>query len=98
MIHSPGSELFLVHFGGSPIEDTARPALRFRRESGKRCFQVEERSGHAKNFLIKWLAVMALVASVGGQWAILQSPAWTTMLLNLIQIQRQAARWAPGQT
>lgn len=37
------------------------------------------------NRLTKWLAVLALVASVGGHWAVLQSVAWTTMLVRFSQ-------------
>jgi hypothetical protein len=37
------------------------------------------------NRFIKWLAVLALVASVGGHWAVLQSVAWTTMLARFWQ-------------
>ncbi len=37
------------------------------------------------NCLTKWLAVLALVASVGGHWAVLQGVAWTTMLARFSQ-------------
>lgn len=37
------------------------------------------------NRWIKWLAVLALVASVGGHWAVLQGVAWTTMLARYSQ-------------
>ncbi len=37
------------------------------------------------NRLIKWLAVLALVTSVGGHWAILQGVAWATMVARFAQ-------------
>jgi hypothetical protein len=33
----------------------------------------------------KWLLVLALVASVGGHWMILQGVAWSTMLVRFAQ-------------
>jgi len=37
------------------------------------------------NHLLKWVAVMVLVASVGGHWAILRGVAWTTMVIRFAQ-------------
>ena len=37
------------------------------------------------NHLLKWVAVMVLVASVGGHWAILRGVAWTTMVVRFAQ-------------
>ena len=37
------------------------------------------------NRLLKWLAVVALVVSLGGHWAVLQGVAWTTMLARFAQ-------------
>lgn len=37
------------------------------------------------NRFAKWLAVSALVASVGGHWAVLQGVAWTTMFARFWQ-------------
>jgi hypothetical protein len=46
---------------------------------------VEAQRGQSMNRLTKWLAVLALVASVGGHWALLQGLAWTTMLARFSQ-------------
>jgi hypothetical protein len=39
----------------------------------------------AMNRIIQWLAVLALVASLGGHWVLLQGVAWTTMLARYSQ-------------
>jgi hypothetical protein len=36
----------------------------------------------------KWLVVLALVASTGGQWFVLQSLAWVTMAVSFAQTDR----------
>jgi len=46
---------------------------------------MDARADHLMNRLLKWVAVIALVTSVGGHWAILQGVAWTTMVARFSQ-------------